>query len=159
MSLENKDNTLSIGFIVYLITQVLTFLCLGYILIYYPINNLFCWKKFDELEASKLLSSYIFPQGFWIIFGPSLILVCLVFIYIFIPLYNENIILQASNTEYSKSLLYVDNKGKLYAKNDLDTELPGVEDILLFKINQRLYRDKTKVFNDDPDWIVEDIYI
>ena len=155
----NNNDSLSFGFIIYLITQVMTFLSLGYILIYYTINDIFKSTRLHDSTVISILRGYIFPQGYWLIFLPSFLLMAIIFVYLFIPLHNENIISKNSNIQYKKSLLYIDDKGKLYTYENLDIEQPGVEDLMLFKVNQRLYREKNKIFSDDPDWIVEDIYI
>lgn len=159
MTKNQESDSLSIGFLIYFVTQVMTFLSVAYILVYYVINDLAKLARLDKFTFSSFLEDYIFPQGFWIVFLPVLLLAAIIFVYLFIPLYNENIIIENSKAQYTRSLLYVDDKGKLYRNENLDVELPGVEDIMLFKVNERLYREPQKVFNDDPDWIVEDIYI
>jgi hypothetical protein len=55
--------------------------------------------------------------------------------------------------------MFVDDKSTLYIQKNMDIEMPGVEDLMIHKVNERLYRNKEVDLYNDPNWITKDIYI
>lgn len=79
----------------------------------------------------------------------------------FLPLYNKEKLYEYSESnEIQKfSRVFVDDKSTLHSNENMDIELPGVEDLMIHQVNQRLYRNKKCDLYNDPDWITKDIHI
>ncbi|CAI8505854.1 unnamed protein product [Hanseniaspora opuntiae] len=129
-------DSLSVGFIIYLITQGMSFICIFYVLVYYPLTYMLGSTCLSDNSLLMMLFDYILPQGYWLLLKHS---EC------------EDI------QEFSR--VFVDDKSKLYQSENMDMELPGVEDLMIHKVNERLYRNKNSDLYNDPDWITKDIYI
>lgn len=158
---KEQIDSLSIGFIIYFITQAMSFICVFYVLIYYPLTYMFLIKTLSHNNLMIMLSDYILPQGYWLIYIPAGLLMTMTYIYMFLPLYNEQKTQVYSESDDIKqfSKMFVDDKSSLYLQKNMDIELPGVEDLMIHKVNERLYRNKNLDLYNDADWITKDIYI
>lgn len=158
---KEQIDSLSIGFIIYFITQAMSFICVFYVLIYYPLTYMFLNKTLSHNNLMIMLSDYILPQGYWLIYIPAGLLMTMTYIYMFLPLYNEQKTQVYSESDDIKqfSKMFVDDKSSLYLQKNMDIELPGVEDLMIHKVNERLYRNKNLDLYNDADWITKDIYI
>lgn len=108
-----------------------------------------------------MLSDYILPQGYWLVYLPAVLLMSMTYIYMFLPLYNKQNLQKYSESDNIKqfSRMFVDDKSTLYIQKNMDIEMPGVEDLMIHKVNERLYRNKEVDLYNDPNWITKDIYI
>jgi len=161
MAKKEQIDSLSIGFIIYIITQTMTFICLFYILVYYPLTYIFMNKILSKNDLLIMLSDYILPQGYWLVYLPAVLLMSMTYIYMFLPLYNKQNLQKYSESDNIKqfSRMFVDDKSTLYIQKNMDIEMPGVEDLMIHKVNERLYRNKEVDLYNDPNWITKDIYI
>lgn len=158
---KEQIDSLSVGFIIYLITQAMSFICVFYVLVYYPLTYMLGSTCLSDNSLLMMLFDYILPQGYWLVYLPAVLLMTMAYIYMFLPLYNREKLLVHSESEdmHEFSRVFVDDKSKLYENENMDIELPGVEDLMIHKVNQRLYRNKNSDLYNDPDWITKDIYI
>lgn len=161
MAKKDQIDSLSIGFIIYIITQTMTFICLFYIFVYYPLTYIFMNKILSKNDLLIMLSDYILPQGYWLVYLPAVLLMSMTYIYMFLPLYNKQNLQKYSESDNIKqfSRMFVDDKSTLYIQKNMDIEMPGVEDLMIHKVNERLYRNKEVDLYNDPNWITKDIYI
>lgn len=154
-------DSLSVGFIIYLITQGMSFICIFYVLVYYPLTYMLGSTCLSDNSLLMMLFDYILPQGYWLVYLPAVLLMSMTYVYMVLPLYNQEQLLKHSECkdiqEFSR--IFVDDKSKLYQSENMDMELPGVEDLMIHKVNERLYRNKNSDLYNDPDWITKDIYI
>ncbi|KKA03290.1 Phosphatidylinositol N-acetylglucosaminyltransferase subunit HuGPI19 [Hanseniaspora uvarum DSM 2768] len=161
MAKKDQIDSLSIGFIIYIITQTMTFICLFYIFVYYPLTYIFMNKILSKNDLLIMLSDYILPQGYWLVYLPAVLLMSMTYIYMFLPLYNKQNLQKYSESDNIKqfSRMFVDDKSTLYIQKNMDIEMPGVEDLMVHKVNERLYRNKEVDLYNDTNWITKDIYI
>ncbi|KAL6946433.1 hypothetical protein ACO0RG_000585 [Hanseniaspora osmophila] len=155
----------SIGFIIHTSALLTIATIFAYIVIYIPlfgrcdsdIRNFLKNSENSILYTLYLLQDYLLPQRYWLIFIPAFIIALMSAIYITLPIYNNQLLdlgepEQKDNisqmVSFEKIDIYntiyniLDDNSNFVTDANIDKEYPGVMEIPINKVCEKLYRSK-----------------